>query len=283
MKGKILGIGICMLLITTTIVTATTIDAEINIGLTSYVAEVPVWEKGDSWTYEMEQIVRSDLNETMAYTLTCDLVLSVVDDTGDYYTLEGIGEPVSAIGNIGKLGLKNSRLSSFNVDLVVRKSDLAVSSYSYLGKGIFFVMLGPIIIPFPIQLAVWRNSEFTPDRSILPFPLYDGKNGTFDSVLIEEDWGTTMYFGLITVEAGNVSWHSTANDYNCTAELITVPAGIFNAYNVSIANQQWNHIFLHYNATVGNAVKISTQWINGDWHDWWLLQEMELKSTTYVP
>jgi hypothetical protein len=285
LKTKIVGIVVCTLLIATTLVSAINVNQK-SITPTLFIADVPIWEVGDSWTYEIEKTTRSDPNETMAYTLAGDLILSVKSDAGDYYTLEGIGESISILGNIGSLGLKSSRIITVESNIVIRKSDLAVSSYYFMFKGIAFIMLGPIIIPFPVQVQVYRDSEFIPEKSIFPFPLHDGKNGTFDKVLIEEDWATSMFWGLITADSGNNTWHSTFNNYTCTAEQITVPAGTYNVYNVSNFNpagDKHNHIELYYNASAGNAVEISFTMYHGDWHDWWLIQKLRLKSSTYSP
>ena len=283
MKTKLIGIIICMLLIATTLVSAVNVNQK-NITPTLFDADVPIWEVGDSWTYDINKTIRSDLNETMKYVLTGDIILSVKDDTGDYYILEGVGESISILGNIGKLNLRSSRIITVNIEMVVKKADLAISSYNFMFKGIVFIVLGPIILPFPIQLHEWRDSTFTPDQPVLPFPLFDGKNGTLISALIDEEWGLTMFWDLISIDTGDVSWHSTFNDYTCTATEVTIPSGTYDVYKVSdYAQGGGNHIDLYYNATVGNVVEIYFKMYNGDWHDWWLIQKLRLKSTTYTP
>jgi hypothetical protein len=271
-----------MLLIATTLVSAINVN-KTNSKPMLYDADVPIWEVGDSWIYKWEQRVRSDLNETMAYTTTCDLIYTVVDDSDGYYTLEGIGESASTIGNIGKLGLKNSRIYTSTYDLVLKQSDLSVSSAHLYAKGIMFIVLGSIVIPFPIQVAVWRNSEFSPHRQIFPFPLYDGKNGSVPSVLTTEDWGTTMFWGLIEADVGNNSWWSAAHNYTCMADQTTVPAGTYDVYNVTWSSDFGNKLIFHYNSTVGNIVKSSVVMFHGAYHDWWMIQKQELISTTYTP
>jgi hypothetical protein len=283
MKKKIIGIFVCMLLIATTLVSATKIDFKDDIGSLSNTADVPVWEEGDSWTYEYEQITRGLPNETTKLTITGNIVYTVVDDTGDHYTLEGKGESMSATANLGNVRLKSSRIFNLRVDMVVRKTDLGISSFYYKFKTFAFIMLGPIIIPFPIQGTGYRNTEFTPERPILPFPLHDGKNGTFTSVQIDEEWAQKMFWGLITLEEGNVSWDSVALKYICNTEEITVPAGTYDVYNVTSYLEGWNHIGLCYNATVGNAVEIYVKMFHGEYHDWWMILKHKLKSTTYIP
>lgn len=283
MQKKIIGIVICMLVFATTLPVVGIMNKAIKT--TSYETDdVPVWEVGDSWTYEIERTVRSDPNGTMNATGTGDLVLTVVDDTGDYYTLEGIANHISMIGNIGKIGIKSSRIAKTIVDLVVRKSDLAISSHNIVSKGIIFMKLGPIPIPFPIQMGDYRNSKFTPDRPTLPFPLFDGKNGNYSSVLTEEEWATTLFWGLINLGSGNNSWYTAANDYTCTAEQITVPAGTYDVYNVAWSSIHFpNELFFYYNSTVGNVVKQTITMYFGDSLVWWQKQEYQLISTTYTP
>lgn len=283
MKIKIICIFVCMLIISTTLVSATKIYKEENIDPMSYETDVPVWVKGNSWTYEINQTTRADPEENVKTFLTGDIILTVVNDTGDYYTLEGVGKSLSQTGNYGRLGLKSSRIWNFNIDLVVRKSDLAVSSYYQIFKGIAFLKIGLfIIIPFPIQMGGYRNSEFSPERPLLPFPLYDGKNGTFNSVMANEEWGATMFWGLITLDAGSDTWSTGTVDYTCTADQVNVPAGNFDVYQVHL-QEYANYLYLYYNETVGNIVRLSHRQYSAEFQDWWLLQTLKLKSTTYTP
>jgi len=89
MNSKIVGILVGMLLIATAIVSATSVKEE-NIGTTSYEVDVPVWEVGDSWTYNEhynEFAYKSDGSLALAWYHNCTSTYTVTDDTGDTYTV----------------------------------------------------------------------------------------------------------------------------------------------------------------------------------------------------
>ena len=90
MKNKIVGIVILML-VATTVVSATNINVKEKIQPTSSSVDVPVWKKGDSWTYESHEIrYKYDSNGTLWYTLyhNCTSTFTVTDDVGDNYTVK---------------------------------------------------------------------------------------------------------------------------------------------------------------------------------------------------
>ncbi len=248
--------------------------------------DVPVWQKGDSWTYEITEIARYDSSETMKYTITGDLVYTVVDDTGDYYILEGSVENPSVKIKLMGLDLKESRIMTIKYDTIVRKSDLAICSHNFKAKGIYLIMLGKLTLPIPIQSKYHYNSEFTPPRPIIPFPLHDGKNGTYKEVIQEVDQKYSFFWGLISLLDWTLFQISPAINFNCSAEQVTVPAGTYDVYNISTTSHvNKDYINLFYNNIIGNVVGHSLKLYKGvqkrEW--WWFIQEFKLKSTTYTP
>ena len=255
--------------------------------LSDPVQDVPVWQKGDSWKYEIIEIARSDPDETMKYTITGDLVYTVVDDTGDYYVLEGnVKSPIVKLKLMG-LNLKESKRMTIKYDTAVRKSDLGICSYNFMIKGIMLIVLGQLTLSIPIQLKYHYNSEFSPPRPIIPFQLHDGKNGTYKEVVEKLDQGFSLFWGLIPLQDYNIFQISSAVNFNCHADKVTVPAGTFDVYNISTTSHlNKDYIDLFYNDTVGNVVghtiRLHDPFHKGeDW--WWLIQDFKLKSTTYAP
>ena len=90
MKKKIIGIFVCMLMIATTIVTATNVKEE-KIETSSYKVDVPIWEVGDSWTYNehYNEFTYGDEGEVLlAWYHNCTSTYTVTNTTGDSYTVK---------------------------------------------------------------------------------------------------------------------------------------------------------------------------------------------------
>jgi len=256
------------------------LNKEINQNPKPIDADVPVWEVGDSWTYELLHAQREAINLSMGYNLSCELEWTVVDDSGENYLLEGKCKNISAVGWVGTTGMVNSRFITIKPEMRVGKADLGIKSFNLTTKGYVFIKLGKLVIPLPIHAKLWRNTKFTPHRQILPFPLFDGKNGTFDSVYHEAEWQTTMFWGLVELENNNNSFHTGVQDYTCNEEQITVPAGPFDTYNVTTTTP-YSLIRNHYNSSVGNTVSLYTKHLT--YGKWWLIIDYKLISTTYTP
>ena len=145
----------------------------------------------------------------------------------------------------------------------VGKADLGVKSYNHTTKVYVFIKMGKLVIPLPIHVNVWRKTIFTPHKQILPFPLHDSKNGTFNSVDLEDWAGTYMFWGLVELENINYSYPIGDQNYTCKEEQITVPAGEFDAYNVTSAGHG-SYVRIHYTPDVGNAVSLYTKHLQNE-------------------
>lgn len=162
----------------------------------------------------------------------------------------------------------------------VGKTDLAIKSYNHTTKGYVFIKMGSLVIPLSIHAKLWRNVKFTPHMQILPFPLFDGKNGIFDNVFQEAEWATYMFWGLVELENGNNSFDTGVQDYTCNEEQITVPADTFDTFNVTTTTP-YSLISIHYASEVGNIVSLYTKHLT--YGKWWLILDYKLISTTYTP
>ena len=261
-----------------------------NIEMISKGVDVPVWELGDSWTYDMTLYVASSPNVTddMIVDAYGELTYEVICDTGDNYTLNGKMKPI--YGKIilpGNADLKATRFTSYDSYIWIRKSDLAIVKHWYSMKGIVLIMIGSIVLPIPIQMQGIRLTEFDPTFNILPFPLNDGDSGTYVDSLVHEETKTTMFWGLITVEEDNdINWHLGEVNYTVNLESLTVPAGIYDVYNVTghlpFGDDGHDWYRSYYAEEVGNLAKSVTH-IEFITEETYYNMEMELKSTTYMP
>ena len=89
-----------------------------------------------------------------------------------------------------------------------------------------------------------------------------------------------MFWGLVKVYVANNSYPTGGRDYTCFEEQITVPAGIYDTYNVT-SEVPYNFVTLYYSEEVGNIVSLYT--VHYDHGEWWLIMDFKLKSTTYTP
>ncbi len=236
MKKKIIGIFVCMLL-TTTVVSATNINVKNDVQKAASGVDVPVWTVGDSWTYN-EQYVNHlyNLNGALVYLWihNCTSTYTVNDATGDNYKLEMSSTNNEGQVMIGKYHFKFTKSTMLTGELSLRKTDLGTVSRSVQEKGLVYWLIGNTIsIPAQYNDA-WEGSYSPPDVT-LPFPLAAGTNGALPNVSYTGHEKCSIYWGLFTLYNWPevIGWTGEQN-YMCEMADITVPAGNYDAYNVSI-------------------------------------------------
>jgi len=289
MKGKIIGIVVLML-VTTTVVSATNINVKEKIQPKSSSVDVPVWQKGDSWTYNYHEIkYRYDTNGTLWYTCYFNNTetLTVTDDTGSNYTVKWTSINNEGRATIGKIRLKFTPFTKFSGELIVRKTDLAALRESDQEKGFAFWLIGNIGFPIPTQYLHFREWIYTPAWVTLPFPMTAGASGTFPGLSYTYQEKCYLYWGLFKLfDWPAQSYTNSPIGYHCEMANITTPAGNFNAYNVSVETTYGlGHYFCwrYYVPEVGNLAKI---YFSSDWDtngNPGTIFGSELVSTTYTP
>jgi hypothetical protein len=288
MKNKIVGIVVLML-VATTVVSATNINVKEKIQPTSSSVDVPVWTKGDSWTYESHMIrYKYDSNGTLWYTLyhNCTSTFTVTDDVGDNYTMKMTSTNNTGRVTIGSFRLKFTPFTKLSGEWIFRKTDLACLRESEQEKGFAFWLIGNIL-PIPTQYMhtiEWIN---TPAWVYLPFPMTAGTPGTIPGYSFTYQEKCYLYWGLVKLFDWPVqSYTDSPHGYNCEMANITVPAGTYDAYNVSV---EFSYGLGHYTSwryyvpEVGFYAKIYT---NADWDtsgNPGTIYEDELVSFNYTP
>jgi hypothetical protein len=251
--------------------------------------EVPVWEKGDSWTYNelyLNHMYKADGTLWYQWYHNCTSIYTVTDTPGDKYTVTMTSTNNEGRVTIGSIHLKFTKSTKFTREFILRKSDLALVSDSWQEKGLVFWLLGNII-PLPAQYTdVWEGT-YTPPDVMLPFPLSVGIHGTLPNATYSGYEKCTLYWGLITLYNWPVVLGYTGEqNYTCKMAPITVPAGNYDTYNVSLEatyglgqSIRWSY----YAPEVGWIVK---QTIDSDQdpsgHPGFIF-DCELVSTTYTP
>lgn len=287
MKKKIIGILVFMLLIATSIVSATTVKEE-NIETTSYQVDVPVWEVGDTWIYNEHYSsfwYQEDGTLILKWFHNCTSTYTVIDDTGDTYKVKLTSENNEGSLKVGRFRLKFTPFTKLTQELEHRKTDLAYVHVSHQEKGLVFWLIGKIGIPIPAYYRDIEEESYTPANELIPFPLTAGTNGTFSSFTSTGSIKMSLYLGLIKLINGEwLDFENPARDYTCEMANITVPAGTYDAYNISTdMGSAKNFSYSYYVPEVGYIAKYSTHLELGDSGkpvmDW----EHELVSTTYTP
>ena len=250
--------------------------------------EVPVWEVGDTWTYETHIYMAASENVTddMVYDGTDELVLTVIDDTGDTYKLEGMMEPLTGTLTIpGNIGYKVTQFSSYKCSLEMRKTDLALIQHELTMTAVVLPTIGNFPIPLPIQIKLYRKTVFEPECHMLPFPLFDEKTEMMPRITLNEEFDLSMFWGLVPMDSGNTDegWLGEA-PFSCNMETSTVAAGTFDVFNIT-CEPHFNDIAYdkyvsHYAEDAGNIIYGSYN-IDYKTGNTYFLIEFALKSTTY--
>ena len=194
MKAKIIGIVICIMLMTTFLTVAKN-DQPLDIKykpneteVVSFDDDVPIWEISDIWTYRIDDIIIDfeEENQTIHINLQIDsLSLEVIDDTGDSYKLS-INAEVSGTCDAyfdfgdGPVNI-TARLESTPVsgDISFVKSNLGMEELNVYMEGHLQVNVleQPYIdLPFsipeiPVPGIISLNVDFENPFAILDFPL----------------------------------------------------------------------------------------------------------------
>lgn len=236
MNKKIIGIFVFILL-TTTLVSATNINVKNDIQKAASGADVPAWIIGDSWTYN-EQYVNHVYNQddilVCLWYHNCTSTYTVTDNTGDNYKVEMTSTNNEGQAMIGKFHFKFTESTKLTYKLTMRKTDLGKVSESGQEKGLVYWLIGNSI-PIPTQYNdVWEGTYSPPDV-VLPFPLVTGINGVLPNASYTGHEKCLLYWGLITLfNWPNIIGWTGEQNYMCEMADITVPAGNYDAYNVSI-------------------------------------------------
>jgi len=270
MKRKIVGI-IVLMLVATAVVSATHIDVKKNIQPTSSSVDVPVWKKGDSWTFNEHNTMHRYLtNGTLWFTWSRNdtLTCTVIDDTGDNYTIKESSTDNGGFAIIGSYRLKFTPLTKFTDEFTIRKTDLAYYYQLFVDKGFVFWLFGKIGFPIPARYYLLSEASYKSPMVDLPFPLIAGTQGNLPGYSYTYQEKITLYWGLITLyDLPKENFTQGPLPYHCEMVNITVLSGNYNAYNVSVdvPNGLHGHYsnWLYYVPEVGHTAKGYTYFTDG--------------------
>jgi hypothetical protein len=181
--------------------------------------------------------------------------------------------------------LKFTPLTKLSGEWVYRKTDLACLRESEQEKGFAFWLIGNIL-PIPTQFMHMREWIFTPAWKYLPFPLTAGTNGTEPGCQFTYQEKCYLYWGLFKLfDWPAQSYTQSPRHYHCEMANITVPAGPYNAYNVSVESTfglghsiYWSYYAPEAGWFVKQYVYNEDEFGRPGW-----IYKCDLVSTTYTP
>jgi len=242
--------------------------------------DMPVWKVGDSWIYDVDFSINND--DISAHLSLGNLHLIVESDTGDSYhislasAVDGNFDidiedpPVSVSGQL--------RQTEMDGHTFVRKNTLGI-------KEVYIHINGKLSINLlRINIDIELRMYFDPSYNPLSFPISVGKEWSINESNVSGEclialpgiaklipgMEDEIYFPIDGIPIGG-------NNALCTGkENITVEAGLYNAYNITLDDSG----SFYYSPVVGNIIKI----VPGDSHlfDFDFEFNYELKSTTYT-
>jgi len=249
--------------------------------------DVPVWELGDSWTYNEKYC---SIGSNYAWYHNCTIVCTVTDTTGDSYTLEWLSENDEGSYTIdGFYRLKFTPYTKFTQETQHRKTDLAHERTYWQEKGLVIWLIGNINLPIPAQFSDVFEETYTPADESLPFPITAGTTGTIPEYSYTGHEKVALYWGLIKIIDSDYSGTILAREYTCEMATITVPAGIYDAYNISIEGNFHENEDIHtttWTYYVPQVGYIAKQFHHVDYDpsgQYFYEYKAELISTNYTP
>jgi hypothetical protein len=254
--------------------------------------DVPVWENGDSWKYNIAKI-SFQLNQSgqlMSLDMSMtDLLIDVIGSTETSYKLavsgnvnglfdfdDGAGTTIGGILFITKV----------NGELKINKSDLAADNANFVIRSIALVLEHPLApIPIPIPLTITINIIQETTRPLIDFPLFDGKEGIIPETNLAanirvESFVLKLLHSLISDFPEEIYVEQNVTlpmlMYTAKEEQVSVDAGNYTAYNIEFFQGLLGSIY--YAPAAGNYIKAVAE-INT--MDIMLDVKAELSDTTY--
>ncbi len=332
MRNKILGIIVCLMMMTSILAVAKNTDTKQFNNLTKQINmllidedNVPIWNEGDKWSYKLDTISIDFQKEDLYFHLEArsdSLNIKVTEVTEDSYVLniyapiDGYFSFVTAIEGVGPINVTGEfkdtlQGSTIGGSITFNKTDLALKQANIIING--RVLLKFIEIPYypfnltpPIPIPLKANLDIKLGNyiPIIDFPIntsnfwgipatnltlagsvesiwldivsainniirYPGvieflaSRFAFDPIMLKEFsdilFNITPVFDieyfLVEYIGGNVfNIPEVPPVLSCfSRENITVLAGEFNSYNISVMGGLGN---IYYAPEVGNIVKI---------------------------
>jgi hypothetical protein len=286
MKEKIVALVVLMLVATTVASATNTINLNTKTQPKSCSVDVPVWKVGDSWTYKLHGYTytySSNGSLYSTYLMNSTETLTVTSVSSDNYTLQVTNTNISGKFFYGPYKFIFTKFMKNTVTDYLLKTNLGEVSYKNIFKGLIIWLIGKLNFPLPAQLSVSSLTHNNQPDIVMPFPLVAGTNGTIPNFHSVWSQKCTLYWGLMTVYNMSGQGDMGIRPYTVKMENITVPAGTYNAYNVTVRSGPFDKWRSYYVPELGYCAKqyVYLKW--GSTTKPYESYEIDLISTTYTP
>ncbi|MFW9951960.1 MAG: hypothetical protein ACFFKA_17720 [Candidatus Thorarchaeota archaeon] len=200
-------------------------------------ADVPIWEVGHSVTYNEQYINRAysaDGTITWLWYHNCTATYTVTDTRSDIYKIKMTSTNNEGSSLIGPFQVKFTPFTKISAEFLQRKTDLAYIRETYREKGLAFLLVGKLELPIPMQFRTEWGGDYKPISTILPFPLIEGTQDKMPNYAIDGHMKMSLFRGRFNAVDEDYLFQSGEQNYTIEMEKVTVPAGTFNTFNVSI-------------------------------------------------
>ena len=257
--------------------------------------DVPIWTVDNSWGYDINKISfqLNQSGENLRLDLTSDgiLEIKVKETTATSYILSISGKLDGTFNYDNGAGINLGGTLFFtrvSGDIKIRQADLAAEETKITINTIAIIFDHPLFLPVPIPVPLEIAISFIPDtpRSLIDFPLYDGKLG----LISEINLSASIKAGSIVLRILHIIRRNIPSEisfdqqveipillYTATEEQINVGGTTYTAHNIEYYLGLIGSIY--YAPLAGNIVKASAG-INTA--DIMLEFDGELKETTYT-
>jgi hypothetical protein len=295
MKYKILAIFITTLFLVSIGASAIPITDSLLKKQTSFMDDdVPTWNLGHQWIYDINKFLVQVNASGQFIELSLavnDLKLEVTSETQTSYGVDISGKISGTFYYDDGAGITlggSLIFTSLNGILNIRKADLAAQRESIKIRSIALLTNHPlpINIPIPLPLTITIEVVQPTPRPILDFPLVDGKmgliNGSNISANIKVESIVLKILSIINPDIPPEIIFDQEMElppllYSATLEEVTVPAGVFDAYNILFYEGLLGSVY--YSPAAGSIIKAQALL---DIPDMLFLDfEGKLQSTTY--
>lgn len=246
MNKKIIGILVCMFLISTVLTTVGKANDEqmpINPDPALIEDDVPTWDVGYSWTYSGELNV-----EDGGINLNIDFIeayFDVLDDSGGSYKLVFGGDiTLDIVINDPPIEISSDDVKGA---LYISKSTLGIEKIELSMSANVKVEGIPYTVPGDVEITITHQHT----RNLIDFPIFVDKVWLVPSTTTSVDIEITL-FGFIK-RTFNLEEANDERFAICTGmEEITVGSQTYDAYEISYEGWLWTY----YAPAVGNFIKV---------------------------
>lgn len=263
--------------------------------MATMIDDMPVWAVDNSWGYDIDKM-SFQLNQSGEYfrlDLTSDgiLEIKVKGTTATSYLLSISGNLDGTFNYDDGAGINLGGTLFFTKlsgDIKIRQADLAAEETKITINTIAIIFDHPLILPIPIPVPLEITISFIPDapRSLIDFPLFDGKPGLISEInLTTSITADSIVLRILHIIRRNIPSEISFDLqvgipillYTAAEEQINVGGTTYTAYNIEYYLGLLGSIY--YAPQAGNIVKASAG-INTA--DIMLEFDGELKQTTYT-